>query len=210
MAGILTALSPQMAVPPTKTKEGYEPQFGINHMGHFLLTKLLFPTLIKTAALPNSDVRIINLSSSGHILAPRGGIDFDHPDLPNSGIWTRYGQSKLANIKFTQALSDKYPNITSVAIHPGGVGTNLMNTWFQSHKRLEWFVMSVAKTVEDGAKNQLWAAVAPKGEGFGKVESGSYYTPVGIKNKGNRYVTDAQMKEKLWNWSEEELKKYRY
>ena len=199
-----------MAVPLTRTEEGYEVQFGVNHMGHFLLTKLLLPTLTKTATLPGSDVRIINLSSYGHNFAPRGGIDFDHLDLPNSGTWGRYGQSKLANIKFTQALAEKYPSITSVAVHPGGVGTNLANTFMEGRNLLQLIAKAIVKPVGEGAKTQLWAAVAPKGEGYGKVESGSYYTPVGVKNQSNVYVKDQQLTEKLWTWSEEELKKHGY
>lgn len=203
----------KMAVPPDKTKEGYEVQFGVNHMGHFFLTKLLLPTLTKTAARPDSDVRIINLSSGGYRMAPKEGIDFDHPDLPNSGIWGRYGQSKLANIKFTQALAAKYPAITSIAIHPGGVDTHLGDTfrnnyfpWLNS-RTVAWLIL---KTADDGARNQLWAAAAPKGEGFGKVENGVYYTPVGIKDGGNNLVKNGQLTEKLWDWSEEELKRHGY
>lgn len=64
-----------MAQPPSLTKDGFEAQFGTNHVGHFLFTKLLLPTLQKTAAEPNSDVRIINLSSEGHKFAPSVGFD---------------------------------------------------------------------------------------------------------------------------------------
>ena len=62
-----------MALPASTTKEGYEIQFGTNHIGHFLFTKLLMPTLQRTAE-GNSDVRIVNLSSEGHRLPPKGGL----------------------------------------------------------------------------------------------------------------------------------------
>ena len=65
-----------MAQPPGLTQEGYELQFCTNHVGHQLFTSLLLPTLTKTASEPDSDVRIINLSSEGHRLAPPNGIDF--------------------------------------------------------------------------------------------------------------------------------------
>jgi len=199
-----------MAVPPTKTQEGYEVQFGTNHMGHFLLTKLLLPTLQKTASNPASDVRIINLSSNGHLMAPGMGIDFEHPDLPDASVWGRYGQSKLANIKFTQALAAKFPSITSVSLHPGVVNTNLANTWMENFKWLKPVAGALLSNTATGTKNQLWACVAPKGEGVGKVESGAYYVPVGIKNEGSKFVQDADLTEKLWAWSEEELKKHGY
>jgi len=64
-----------MVVPYSKTKENYEIQFGTNHMGHALLTKLLLPTLLSTAEKLGSDVRVINLSSEGHYFAP--GIIYD-------------------------------------------------------------------------------------------------------------------------------------
>lgn len=202
-----------MAVPPTKTQEGYEVQFGVNHMGHFLLTKLLLPTLVKTAAQPDSDVRIINVSSAGYQTAPKEGINFEHPDLPDSGIWTRYGQSKLANVKFTQALAAKYPSITSVSLNPGVVNTNLANTWLENmwlKDFLKFLTGLLLTTGADGAKTQLWASVAPRGEGFGKVENGAYYMPVGIKDEGNKFVKDGELTEKLWAWSEEELRKHGY
>lgn len=199
-----------MAVPPTKTQEGYEVQFGVNHMGHFLLTKLLLPTLTKTAAQPDSDVRIINLTSGGYLLAPKEGINFEQPDLPDSWSWVRYGHSKLANIKFTQALAEKYPTITSVSVHPGVVNTNLANTWLQNYMWLKRLLSRFFNTVADGAKNQLWASVALRGEGFGKVENGAYYVPVGIKDDGNKFVKDRGLTEKLWAWSEEEVKKHGY
>jgi NAD(P)-dependent dehydrogenase (short-subunit alcohol dehydrogenase family) len=67
-----------MAVPPTTTTEGYGIQFGTNHMGHALLTHLLLPTLLVTAKLPGASVRIINLSSEGHNMAPSSsGVAID-------------------------------------------------------------------------------------------------------------------------------------
>lgn len=76
-----------MAVPYSKTEDGYEIQFGTNHMGHALLTKLLLPTMLRTAEESGSDVRIVNLSSEGHNMAPRGGIIYDQNELENWGPW---------------------------------------------------------------------------------------------------------------------------
>lgn len=102
-----------MACPAGLTKEGYEIQFGTNHMGHALLSKLLLPTLQRTAKEPGSDVRIINLSSWGNNFAPKGGLIFDamKTDMQSYTTFSRYGQSKLANILFNRELAKRYPSI---------------------------------------------------------------------------------------------------
>jgi NAD(P)-dependent dehydrogenase (short-subunit alcohol dehydrogenase family) len=86
-----------MALPPALTKDGYELQFGTNHLGHALIIKQLLPTLLKIAG-----ARIVSFSSLGFMLHPTGGILFNGLKTPQSlgfmGSWTRYGQSKLANI----------------------------------------------------------------------------------------------------------------
>lgn len=106
-----------MAVPWSKTKEGYEIQFGTNHVGHALLTKLLMPTLLKTAEAPDADVRVINVSSEAHMLAP--GIIYDQDALEPYHTFRRYGQSKLANILHARELQRRYPQITATSLHPG-------------------------------------------------------------------------------------------
>ncbi|KAI9737901.1 MAG: hypothetical protein M1834_009271 [Cirrosporium novae-zelandiae] len=195
-----------MAVPPGFTKEHYEIQFGTNHMGHFLLTKLLMPTLLSTAKEPNADVRIISLASIGHQMCPSGGIIFDQEHLNTCAEWTRYGQSKLANILFAKGLAKHHPEITSVAVHPGVIYTDLYNSI--NNAGLFWKVMMPVGrilypgfNVHDGTKNQLWASTVAKEE----LESGSYYVPVGKKNGGNSYARDEKLAEKLWDWSEKEL-----
>jgi len=111
-----------MAVPAATTKNGYEIQFGTNHVGHALLTKLLLPTLLKTAKEPGADVRVVAVSSIGHIGAPSQGIEFGElkGDMESYLTLTRYGQSKLANILFVKELNRRYGDkgITAVAIHP--------------------------------------------------------------------------------------------
>ncbi|KPI42510.1 putative oxido [Cyphellophora attinorum] len=120
-----------MAVPEGLTVEGYEIHFGTNHMGHALLTKLLMPLLLKTSDLPGADVRIVNLTSiAQEQLAPTAGFlpSEAKTTMPNRGTWERYGHSKLANVLFTKALSQRYPQLTCVAVHPGGVKTDLADT----------------------------------------------------------------------------------
>lgn len=77
------------------------------------------PTLLRTAAEPSSDVRIINVSSVGERLTPSGGLAFDDLKSPmdSSLSITRYGQSKLANILFTKELAKRYPDVKAVSSH---------------------------------------------------------------------------------------------
>ncbi|KAL9041290.1 MAG: hypothetical protein Q9180_001374 [Flavoplaca navasiana] len=194
-----------MATPLAETDEGYESQFGTNHMGHALFTKLLMPTLLRTAEEEGSDVRVVNLTSEGHNLAPSKGILFDEAELKKQGPWTRYGQSKLANILFTKELASRYPSITSVAIHPGVILTDLYASNQQSNMLLKYGVKLLGPLfmadVPTGALNQLWAATGKKTE----MVSGSYYTPVGVRSKGSKLAQNKDLPPKLWAWTEKEF-----
>ncbi|KAL1902195.1 hypothetical protein Cpir12675_000095 [Ceratocystis pirilliformis] len=195
-----------MATPAGLTKNGYESQFGTNHMGHALLTKLLLPTLTKTAAEPNADVRVVSLSSAGHALSCYG-INFDSLKSPGDsmGAYPRYGQSKLANILFARQLAVVHPQIKSVSVHPGIVRTNLMNgttgTFWLLH-RVSSLANNLFTPVDKGALNQLWAATSKD------VVNGEYYTPVGVLGGGNSYANDLELAKKLWDWTEKELDAY--
>ena len=194
-----------MACPPGVTMEGYEIQFGTNHVGHALLTKLLLPTLESTAKDPSSDVRIINLSSEGHNMAPSGGIMFDKAKLDAQITWVRYGNSKLANILYSRELADRYPDITSVSIHPGIIKTDLYAASKESNIFMRYGMMFfgplIMKDVHQGALNQLWAAVAPKND----LVNGAYYTPIGNKSRCSSYARDRTLSKELWDWTEKEL-----
>lgn len=198
-----------MAGPAGVTEQGYELQFGTNHMGHALLTKLLLPTLLKTAAEPGADVRVVALSSVGHAATPWGGINFAGLKTPMSSMlpsatWTRYGQSKLANILFAKELARRNPSITAVAVHPGVVATELFRSTLPAALGgvMNWAKGTFFKRVEEGAQNQLWAGC---GEG---VVSGEYYMPVGIPGQCSRTANDAALAKKLWEWTEKELEAY--
>lgn len=128
--------------PYSTTVDGFEMQFGTNHLGHFLLTNLLLPGLaafvvrdVISTVLRNSKARVVNLSSTGHKMAPKGGIDFEHLNPGASAYnsftvsllvflvflcFQAYGQSKLANILFTKELNRRFRGeIASFAVHPG-------------------------------------------------------------------------------------------
>lgn len=192
-----------MAVPPGLTKEGFEVQFGTNHVGHAFFTKLLMPLLLKTAALPGSDVRIINVSSGAHGIAPTGGFlpDTVTTDMAKYHTYTRYGQSKMANVYFSRALAAKYQSITSVAIHPGRVATPLLDEYMEKTTAMGLFQKTYdifsKISVDKGAVNQLWAAVGKKE----MVRSGAYYVPVG-KEGGNAASKVEGKPEELWEWQE--------
>lgn len=126
-----------MATPFEITKDGHEAQWQTNYLAHWVLTEHLLPLMLRTAkTLAPGSVRIVNLSSSGHLSAPKGGINFEDPSLKEGGKWLRYGQSKLANILHTKALHMTYgPGSPSAqngegeiwvsSVHPGVVETSL-------------------------------------------------------------------------------------
>ncbi|KAL4971079.1 short-chain dehydrogenase/reductase [Aspergillus stella-maris] len=194
-----------MAVPPGLTKDGYELQFGTNYLGHILLAKLLLPLLQKTATLPNADVRLINMTSRAHNLAPKEGIKYDtlRTTAENLGPYGRYGQSKLAQILWTREAASHYPNITINAIHPGLVRTNLMgnatgSAWWA--KILGKIANYVFTSVEQGVRNQLWASVSTE------IRTGWYYEPVGVSGRETELARDEALARGLWEWTEEELR----
>lgn len=192
-------------MPYSKTQEGYEIQFGTNHVGHALLTKLLLPTLLKTAEQPDADVRVINVSSEGHIMAP--GIVYDQDQLEKYITWRRYGQSKLANILHARELQRRYPSITATSLHPGIILTDLYASQKKSNLIARFglpLITPVALDVPGGAKNQLWAATAPKD----KVRESHYWTPVGVKSGGSSWYAQKQdLAKELWEWTEAECDK---
>ncbi|KAI0409301.1 NAD(P)-binding protein [Xylaria palmicola] len=126
-----------MATPFEMTKDGHEAQWETNYLAHWVLTHHLLPLMLGTAkSLPPGDVRIVNLSSSGHLGAPKGGINFEDLSLKDSGPWARYGQSKLANILHAKTLHKMYGpesagarngegEIWTSSVHPGAVDTNI-------------------------------------------------------------------------------------
>ena len=197
-----------MALPASTTKEGYEIQFGTNHVGHALLTKLLLPTLQQTAER-HGNVRIINVSSAGHQMPPKGGLVLDDvtSDMASYSTWVRYGQSKLANILFTRELARRYPAITSIALHPGGIDTGLSIGFQEAHPWLAYIfhpAIWILKTPQEGALTQLFAATSPA------TENGQYYVPTAKVSSGSKLSQDPKLAESLWNWTESELIKHGY
>lgn len=196
-----------MACPADVTKDGFEIQFGTNHVGHYLLTKHLLPILEKTAAEPGADVRIVNVSSRAHKWSPTGLLlDQCNTDMASTPTFTRYGNSKIANIFYTQELAKRYPSILSVSLHPEDVDTNLVQGLKKSYPYFPDFVWNTAMyfmavSVEQGTLNQLWASVSKE------VKNGEYYDPVGKKGSVIAVVGDETQAPLLWEWTEKELAK---
>jgi len=210
-----------MALPAALTEDGYELQFGTNHLGHALLIKLLLPCLLKTAEIPGSAVRIVNLTSTGARMTPPGGIEFadlqtKQDDFQKFGLryryfpssWLRYGQSKLANILYAAELARRYPSITSVSIHPGVVDTDLIGKLMQDNFAVRaansFLRATVLRTVEQGAYNQLWAATAKKEE----IVNGKFYEPVGCAGSYSADMKSQKLAGELWEWTQKQLERY--
>lgn len=114
----------------------------------------------------------------------------------------RYGQSKLANILYTQEMARHHPQILSVVIHPGVILTDLVTTLSQEDQELVK-LSNVGKIIseEDGIKNQLWAATSPR-NGIG---NGQFYEPVGTVGFTTSASTDRELAKKLWEWTQEQI-----
>jgi len=195
-----------MAVPPGKTETGHDIQLGTNHIGHFLLTKLLLPKLQHTAKQSGSDVRVISVSSEAWNLAPSFDTIISTEKLCKTNPWTRYGASKASNIMFAAELARRYPNLTAVSVHPGLIKTDLYlpnqkSNWIMRYG-MSAFGPLMFQDVPYGALNQLWAAA---GVPNSKLSNGAYYTPVGSLKAGNQWATNEKYGKQLWEWTENEL-----
>jgi NAD(P)-dependent dehydrogenase (short-subunit alcohol dehydrogenase family) len=194
-------------VPPSLTEDGYEIQFGSNHMGPALFTRLLLPLLERTSQLPNSDVRVVQLSSEGYQFAPKGGILFPQlkTEMADVSGRARYAQSKLANLYFIKALAKRYPKIMCVALHPGVVNTSILQTTLNNYRSLAWMfkigIRLFFTDVQTGALGQLWAATGRVEE----LETGAYYIPLKKRVHGIELVDNDVLPEQLWNWTEEQF-----
>lgn len=204
-----------MACPLGHTKDGFEMQFGTNHLGHFVLTKYLMPLIEK-----GEDKRIVNLSSRGHHF---NGVDYDDVNFENREYapFVSYGQSKTANVQFTVGLEQRFADkgIHAYAVHPGGIQTNLGRhlteedmTFLRERMRKAAEAAgappeSAWKTIPQGAATQCWAATADELEGKGGLycedcnvaEQDDTSTSGGVRS----YAIDPENANKLWALSEQ-------
>jgi NAD(P)-dependent dehydrogenase (short-subunit alcohol dehydrogenase family) len=196
-----------MAVPSQRTSDGFEMQFGTNHLGHFAFTGLVLPHIT-----PVDGSRVVNVSSNAHKF---GKIDLNDLNWEHKKYspWRAYGQSKIANLMFTYELQRRFelagvPTI-AVACHPGGSRTNLGNAPAGITGRLMELTRPVINLFMQpaamGALPTLRAAVDPG------VRGGEYYGPDGLGQQrgypqrvsSNARSKDADVASRLWTTSEE-------
>ena len=188
-----------MIPPYSKTVDGFELQFGTNHLGHFALTAQLLEVLVKT-----KDARIVNVSSGAHKV---GNINFD--DLTwekrSYSSWRAYGDSKIANLYFTYELNKKLKennlNVIATAAHPGYTATQL-----QRNMGIFEFLNNIfAQNISMGALPTLRAATEDS------LKGAEYFGPNGlmemwgfpVRVESNTLSKDEAIAKKLWKVSEE-------
>ena len=164
-----------MACPETRIGNGWESQFAVNHIGHFLLTKELMDTMAE-----NDGARFVSLSSSAHSLT---GILWDDIHFRNNSYdkWMAYGQSKTASsliaIEFHRRMVDK--GVSGFSVHPGGILTPLQRHlqkeemvalgWMDEDGSPSEMAKNFFKTTSQGASTTLWCATSPSLNGIGGV-----------------------------------------
>jgi NAD(P)-dependent dehydrogenase (short-subunit alcohol dehydrogenase family) len=206
-----------MATPFRHTADGFETQFGTNHLGHFVLVN-------RIAALIRTGGRLITVSSAGH---RRSNVDLEDPNFERTPYdpLVAYGRSKTANILFAVAFDERHRKrgVRAAAVHPGIIQTELARhvspSWLET--RVDEINQQLAaagkpplqwKSISQGAATSVWAAVvAPADEIGGRYcedcHVGSIIpdeVPVRTVSEGVRgYAVDAQTAEALWKKSEE-------
>jgi NAD(P)-dependent dehydrogenase (short-subunit alcohol dehydrogenase family) len=204
-----------MNTPKGKTKDGFELQLGVNHLGHFLLTALLTPRLVASAP-----ARVVNVSSCYHdrAMGRDGDIHFDDLFFERQKYdgWRAYAQSKLANLLHARELSRRLQGtgVTAVSVHPGWVRTNLMR-----HSMPSWLergllpILRAFGMIEpwEGAQSTLHAALSPDVPTHG----GAFFSQTGLYreralNRGgwplhspNPNAHDDAKARRLWEVSEQ-------
>lgn len=195
-----------MASPYMETSDGFELQFGSNHLGHFLMTTLLLPAF-------GDGSRVVALSSSAHHFAPMmfDDIGFKTNDYDK---WAAYGQSKTANALFAVGLNERLREAGAEAfsVHPGVIQTELAR--HMTEEDMAMFASGIEsgaipmKSIPQGAATQVYAATAPELAGKG----GAYLADVQIApieegtedmTKVRPYALDKVAAERLWVVSEE-------
>jgi len=202
------------------TKDGYEIHFGVNYLGHFLLTVLLEPELIKASKASNdqdgssNDVRIVNVSSDGHKFTMLKGLDIDHlrfgyHDWQYDGYFKHhqhYGQSKLAQNFHAQTLNKKFAekgfgNITAYSLHPGLVKTEIGRSHNEAlGQTFAWLVDCLfflfSRNAVEGAQTSLYCSL----DQGAKTNAGQYFDDCTCKPMSPKLVDQRKM-DLLWQKS---------
>jgi NAD(P)-dependent dehydrogenase (short-subunit alcohol dehydrogenase family) len=206
-----------MATPFGHTEDGFETQFGTNHLGHFVLVNRIAP-ILRTPA------RLINLASAGHRFA---NVDLQDPNFQRSPYdpWVAYGRSKTANILFAVAFDARHRGrgIRAAAVHPGGIQTELSRHLdpAQLQATIDRINKQSAaaggepfryKTIPEGAATSVWAGFVASAEEIGGQYCENCHVaqivtdnkPLSVNSEGVRaYALDRKTAEALWKKSEE-------
>jgi NAD(P)-dependent dehydrogenase (short-subunit alcohol dehydrogenase family) len=196
-----------MYPPKQTTADGFELQFGTNHLGHFALTGLLLGNL-----LPVEGSRVVVVSSLAHSSLHRAKIDFEDLQWEHRRYdrMASYGQAKLANMMFVHDLQRRLAaakaKTIAVAAHPGVAATELMRHWpGGGFPGMRWLGGRLLNSAEMGALPSLLAATDPV------VKGGQYYGPDGFRELrgypvlvgSGKQSKDVAVQERLWKVSEE-------
>ncbi|HEY0803393.1 MAG TPA: SDR family NAD(P)-dependent oxidoreductase [Steroidobacteraceae bacterium] len=206
-----------MATPLGSTSDGFETQFGTNHLGHFALVNRIAP-------LMGAGSRLINLSSSGHRIS---NVDLDDPNFEKAAYdpFVAYGRSKTANILFAVAFDQRHRKrgVRAAAVHPGGIRTELgrhldpsqlatMVAQINKQAAAEGKPPFEFKTIPQGAATSVWAGVVAQADEIGgryceNCHVGNIAPPdvtISAISEGVRaYALDPDAAERLWRKSEE-------
>ncbi len=188
-----------MALPELQQAHGFELQFFTNHIGHFILVTGLLDSLADQG-------RVVMLSSGAHMMAPKGGIQFDNLSGEKSyRSWTAYGQSKFANLLFAKELHHRFQGTqkTAYAVHPGVIQTNL-GRHMPSIQRLVfgWAGPVFLKSVQQGAATQTYVATSAEA----LSQSGQYFANSNLA-KCRSDADQRELAQRLWTVSEEIVSK---
>jgi NAD(P)-dependent dehydrogenase (short-subunit alcohol dehydrogenase family) len=198
-----------MATPFRRTVDGFELQFGTNHLGHFALTGLLFPQLAKAEA-----ARVVTVASQAHRIARTVPLEDPRNDKRHYRKWGAYAESKLANLLFAFELDRRAratgTNVSSMAAHPGYAATALFSGLNLDGTKPDGAIVVGASRLlgqpsEMGAQPSLMAATMPG------LPGGSYVGPDGFAEmrgrptlvKASRTARDEALARSLWQVSEE-------
>jgi NAD(P)-dependent dehydrogenase (short-subunit alcohol dehydrogenase family) len=204
-----------MASPLMRTADGFEMQFGTNHLGHFLLSVLLAPNLVAGAKTSGKRSRLVSLSSIGH---RRAGVNFEDPNYEHRDYdkWEAYGQAKTANSLFAVGFDKRFKDqgVNANAVMPGGIMTPLQRHMsIEEQRAMGWLDENDKpregfKSTEQGAATSVWAAVGSELDGVGGLylEDCNQAVPWSQERPWNGvmpHALDPEAADRLWDLSVE-------
>lgn len=202
-----------MATPYSKTADGFERQFGVNHLAHYLLTVLLLPTL-QASATPSLASRVVFVSSSSHRYSKINWENYNYT-AETYDPFLAYGQSKTANVWTANYIDRVFGprGVHALSLHPGGIWTGLqefVDPAMKAEFEKDPNILPNMLTPEQGAATTLWAAVGKVWEGKGGEyladcgvalpETGDMMSP--MSNKAAPWVKgEVEDEDRLWELS---------